>query len=371
MGLKVGITTSGGVQDVDAALWSSGVSQNIVFMALLLQRLENVELTALIACPDGAQHHGTAKRFGITAIDQAEAIETLDVIIEMGVRCDGESMRRFRDRGGKLVSYMAGNTMVMNFEAVACNAPHGEFMSDSGFDAVWITPQHWHMNAGYARMTRCDAVEIAPHIWTPMFLQQSAAMSGNSNLFYKDSTSRPPWRIGIFDPNVNVIKTFHLPMMVSDEGFRRRPDLIDRVLMFSANHLAGNIHFEELCGRMAIHKIGKLFAETRYPLAQLLGVHIDAVVTHQWENNLNYLYWDVLYTGWPLIHNSEAIKDVGYYYESFNPQAGGDVLVEALEHHRTNARRNRDQVLEVLWGLHIDNPKVLRRHADLLDMVMQ
>ena len=44
----------------------------------------------------------------------------------------------------------------------ACGVPHGEIMSQSGFDAVWITPQHWRICRSYAEITRTPNVEPAP-----------------------------------------------------------------------------------------------------------------------------------------------------------------------------------------------------------------
>lgn len=75
--------------------------------------------------------------------------------------------------------------------------------------------------------------------------------------------------------------------------------------------------------------------EPRAPTSQHMAAWTDAVVTHQWENDLNYLYYDVLYGGYPLIHNSERLKDYGYYYESFDALYGASVLGGAwLDHDR-------------------------------------
>jgi hypothetical protein len=367
--LKVGVTAAGTLLDVDAALWSSGVVQNVVFLALLLQRLPGVETCAIVACPEGGGPHALAARFGLPAIDQADAVERLDLIVELGARAAGEAMRRFRARGGKLVSYVAGNVMAMNFEAVACGVPHGEIMSDSGFDAVWITPQHWRMCHSYAAMTRTANVERAPHIWSPAILRQSAAQLGRP-LFRPHGPMRTPARIGIFDPNVNVLKTFHLPLLVCEEAYRQAPQLIDRVLMFSADRLKGVPHFEELCAATDLARDGHVFAEARHPLAAMLGEHIDAVVTHQWENGLNYLYWDVLYAGYPLIHNAPDLAEVGYYYGDFDPRDGGRALTRALEGHAERAAAERPKVMEALWARHIDNPSVQARHAELLTAAM-
>ena len=178
MGLRVGVTTAGTLSDVDAALWSSGVVQNVVFLALLLQRLPDVVSCDLVVCPHGLAGHALAARFGLGAIDEADAADRLDLIVELGARGASQTMRRFRDRGGKLVSYVAGNVMAMNFEAVASGALHGEIMSEAGFDAVWITPQHWRMCRSYAALTRSPNVEPAPHIWSPVILRHPVEAPG-------------------------------------------------------------------------------------------------------------------------------------------------------------------------------------------------
>lgn len=369
MGLRVGVTAAGSLADVDAALWSSGVVQNVVFLALLLQRLPDVTSCDLVVCPEGVAGHALASRFGLGALDEADAAQRLDLIVELGARGATETMRRFRNRGGKLVSYVAGNVMAMNFEALACGLPHGEIMSESGFDAVWITPQHWRMCRSYAAVTRTANVELAPHIWSPAVLRQSAARLGRP-LFRPHDVAAGPARIGVFDPNVNVLKTFHLPLLACEEAYRQAPEAIDRVLMFSAEHLKGVPHFEEFCAATELSRSGRLFAEARHPLAAMLGEHIDAVVSHQWENGLNYLYWDVLYAGYPLVHNAPELAEVGYPYRDFDPKDGGRALVEALAEHPQRAAGERPKVMEALWARHIDNPSVRARHAELVAKAM-
>lgn len=366
--LKVGITVVGGQQDAQGALWSNGIGQNIVYLALLLQRLPNVELSALVLCPpanaDGT--HPLGEMFGLPCLQLDDAAAGLDIIIEVGARAELEPMQRFRDRGGKLISYMAGNAMIMNFEALSNQVPHGDYIS-TRFDACWVTPQHWHTNESYARITRSDITEIAPHIWTPMCLTQSAFRAKVSPYW---RAPEKPWSIGVFDPNMNFIKTFHFPLLVVENAFRKKPELIERIMMFSALHLKGNAHFEEFCTSMDLAKAGKIYAEGRFPVAEMLGVNVQAVVAHQWENNLNYLYWDVLYLGWPLIHNSTAFSEAGYYYPEFDPQTGGDVMVDALDSHDACWMERRPKTLETLWQFHIDNPAVQARHVELLEQVM-
>lgn len=374
MGLRIGITVVGRQShagpDWDAALWSSGITQNIVFLAMLLRRLPDVGRVTLVACPDIADaQHPLAQRFGLDCIPESACADQLDLVIELGARGGSAAMTAFRNAGGKLVSYVAGNVMAMNFEQLACSVPHGEILSEVAFDAVWVLPHHWRMNASYAKSTRSPHVFQAPLIWAPDVLVQAAARA-RVDLFWKRPQRKSGARIGVFDPNVNVLKTFHVPLLVCEAAERARPGAIDRVLLFSAAHLKGVPHVEEFIAATDLGRSGRVFVEHRAPLPEVLGVHVDMVVTHQWENSLNYLYWDTLYTGHPLVHNSASIEHAGYYYQDFNPHSGGEALLAAIDAHAANRDQQRPLEIAAVWGCHIDNPTVQRAYNDLVRHVM-
>ena len=78
------------------------------------------------------------------------------------------------------------------------------------------------------------------------------------------------------------------------------------------------------------------------------------------ENGQNYLYYDVLYGGYPLIHNSTLIGDAGYYYPDFDSAAGGRALLEAWLHHDERLDDYRAKA-GGLQSVSIDNPANLAR----------
>jgi hypothetical protein len=367
--LKIGITVSRGTEFVDQMIWSSGLNQNIIYLVMLLQRLPEVALVTLVDCSGSTTPHPLAEWCGIASMTQQTATDTLDIIIELGSRAEDNCMRSFRDRGGRVVSYMAGNAVVMNFECVASKVAHGETMSTTGYDAVWITPQHWHMNRAWCELTRTPATEMAPHIWEPVCIE-AAVRQSKVRYFWQDQDRPNGYRVGTFEPNINVVKTFHIPLLVCEEAYRAKPRLIDRVLLFNTQNLIGYPHFDEFVGSTTLANAGRVFAEGRHMTSNVLGTHIDAVVEHHWENNLNYLYWDVLYSGHPFIHNSTEIEGAGYYYGSFDSQDGGRVLVDALSRHAGRAKQARIDAVDYLWRYRVDNPEVQARHSELLAKVM-
>lgn len=364
--LRVGLTLSRPVDDLPNLLWSQGLNQNAVLLAMLMRRLPDVASVVMIDCSDRPGPHPLATWLGVPTVRSADVPDTLDLVIEIGGRPQPDYLHAFRDRGGKLVSYMAGNAMAMNFEAIARALPHGEHISPVPYDACWLTPQHWHMNRDLCRITRTPNTRVAPHLWEPIFFDAFAREAGVDPSF-KRARVADGWRIGVLEPNINALKTFHFPLLVAEEAFRIAPDRITEVLLFNTQHFVGVPHFDDITASTDLFKAKKLFVEGRHATPLALARHVDAVVVHQWQNDLNYLYWDVLWTGHPLIHNSPSAREAGYYYEPFDPSDGGRVMADALGRHAAEAEAYRRTALDLLHRFSINNPAVIAAHDQLIE----
>lgn len=105
--------------------------------------------------------------------------------------------------------------------------------------------------------------------------------------------------------------------------------------------------------------------EIRHPTLYLLAAHTDIVVSHQWENELNYLYYDVLYCGYPLVHNLRMLK-CGYYFESFDADSGAQVLLDVLLNYDSRANEYTAEATTFLAKVQIDYPKNIRLYENAL-----
>ena len=370
MNIKIGITIESSPIDPNLTLWSSGIMQNIVYLALLFKKLPCVQCVYLVLVDNtGTANHPIGSMFGLSVMSLADALNELDVIVELGVRLPKEASTAYRQYGGRLVSYMAGNAMIMNLEAVSSRLPYGEIINHSGYDAVWLTPQHVHTNYSYAKLTRSKNVYTAPHIWDPIVINHYVSQKKKS-FSWTRPTDEFGWRLINFEPNVNVLKTFHLPFLVCESAFRDDPKLIRHLYLMNTEHMKGQTHFEEFIGSSDLAKAGRVTAEGRIQISDVLGVHANAVVAHQWENALNYHYWDVLYGGYPLIHNSQMISNAGYYYPDFDPVHGGGVLINALKNHYQNYDDYKKRASQTLWRFSINNPEVQSIYAQLLSLAL-
>lgn len=365
--LKIGITAQATTDTVNT-LWSNGIGQNIGYLALMFNRMDIVDSVYVVSCPDSATHP-FGSMFGLPVVTMDYAASNLDIIIELGIRAALPHHRDImRKRGSKLVTYIAGNTFVMDLEHLARNAGFGDYVNYQNWDAAWITPQNWHTNNGYIKLTRANITSVAPHIWDPICLNMTA-FETKKNPYYRKPENNS-WVLGCFDPNINVYKTFHLSLLAAENAYRKRPDLLARILLFNAKQFKETDHLNSMINALDIGQDKKIFVEIRHRLVDVMGPFVQGVISHQWQNYQNYLYWEVLYLGWPLIHNSTFFKDVGYYFPEFDPITGGDVIVDALANHDEYRIKQADAIRETLWGLSIENPAVQNRYADLIEEVM-
>jgi hypothetical protein len=106
--------------------------------------------------------------------------------------------------------------------------------------------------------------------------------------------------------------------------------------------------------------------EPRFVGLEFLADHCDAVVTHHWENGLNYLYYEVLYGNYPLIHNSGFLKDLGYYYPDFEAELGGEALLTALREHPARQAEHAKRARELFKRLDPAAPANIALHEALL-----
>lgn len=341
----VGITIFVGASG-DLGLYENGLRQNAFFLFNLFRASPNCSRVYLLNHGEGEPGE-IPEGLGIGPGDivrTEEVASRLDFAIVLGAAIDAGTAEKLRSHGCKIVGYKGGNGIVISMEAIIANPPRSDaerYFDHEFYDVLWMTPQHIHTYRSYCEtIYRCPVVEV-PQIWQPLFLERRAG-DLQQPFGYKPGAARK--RIGILDPNITVMKTSHMPMLVCEAAYRQRPELFQAVYVTNAIQFMNNPHINSLAGRLEMFRTKVATVEPRFLTADFLAHHADAVVTHHWENGLNYLYYDVLSGDYPLIHNSEFLREYGYYYESFDAESGGEALLRALtghdgrldEYHRTS-----------------------------------
>ena len=252
----------------------------------------------------------------------------------------------------KVVSYECGNHYLINTEKILFNKDietNYFRQREETFqqpDQVWSIPQMENTNyTFYQFKNRQENVTVVPFIWEPLIIEQSFGVY-NSGVYQP----REIQKCSVMEPNVSVMKNVVLPIVILEKSQKINP--LKEIYLFGADVLKNSKPFLDFLISTKLHKDGIVSVENRYISSKILVKHVDFVFSWQWENNLNYLWLDVAWMGYPIIHNGSLCQDVGYYYEGFN----GDMAVKKI-----------DEVIKTHNDKHIDylnkNRDIIKRYT--------
>lgn len=350
-------------------IWENGMGQNVLFLASLLQRIEFVEQVVLLEVGEqGAMPPQVdIEAMGLTLVRFSEATFSVDVVIELSGALSPEWLDRVRACGTRVVYHCVGQPYVGLVEPLVFT-DKGSHHRYERCDEVWMLPK----DAAYAPMVRtlhrCPVHEV-PYIWSPRFLAPRAAEleALGSRFGYAPSTGgAQPWRVAIFEPNISVVKTSLVPMLICDEAFRADPTSIGFMNVLNSEHMAQHPSLLYLGNALDLVREKKAVFLGRHDFVGFMAQNGDAVVAHQWANAQNYSYLDALYGGYPLIHNSPWLKDAGYYYPAFDIAAGAAQLMHAARTHDASLDTYRASAQRVFDAVDPHRPANLEAYAQRL-----
>ncbi len=339
--MKIGITIN-----VDHGLWGSGINQNAMYLAGVLEKSGNsVDLI-----------HGKKEDFDYEKIGNFNYVYITDsfmvkydVVIKLGLAIEQKwfDLWKIHNKKLKLVNYECGNSLFIDTETILFKKekydPSARKIKKATPDQIWSIPQMEEMCIDYYRYrNECDNATVVPFCWEPIALDWYSKKTG-----IKTYTKRKLNRIGVCEPNLSLMKNSIYPTIIIDRFFKdyNITDEIKMVKLFGADSLVKSGDFLHNVKNTEMFKQGKLKTEGRRSILATLYLYSDIIVSWQMNNPLNYLYLDIAWYGWPIIHNGELCKDIGYYYEKFNATQAAKMIKYAIDNHNNDAdyqERNRN-----------------------------
>lgn len=325
--LKVGVTIY--LRNGQQSIWENGIFQNCYFLAMLLKHAPNVEATYLVNGGDG--HPTAASQFlkyaPVPVVDLETARQKLDVVIELSAQLNPDWARSFREKGGHIIGMRVANDYVIDIERMMFDLPHGMLVSGTPYSAIWTLPAFERTCASYYEAALRAPVTVMQHLWSPVLVERSASHT------FGYVPGRRSWRVAVLEPNICMVKTSHIPMLIADLAHRRQPDLIDYARIYNTVQIKNDAQFVGFARSLDLVTQGRATFEPRVPVHEILTQQADAIVSHTWENKQNYVYYEALHGGYPLVHNSDLLGDCGYRYSDFDCEDGASALQEAFALH--------------------------------------
>jgi hypothetical protein len=349
-----------------ASLFSNGIIQNAYF---LYQCLESVGYTCQLLCPEKDPSPFQHKRLPVRQITADESVfnpREYHMVITVTRRISPELYAVLKTHKVGVVALVCGNNYVYDQEEFLKGMTDGTtvYMGESrNIDEQWLIPSYHHA-LDYVEMIRKKPAFLVPHLWSPEIVRHCTPLSigkPESILFY-DITKRKSKKINIvmLEPNINLFKTAWLPIVASEKVYMDHPGLIEFVYVFN---FPSHDHAYRMTSALSLGpKLRKFERKSVAEIMYFFNNESDCTpifVSHQTLNSLNYLYYELLYYGFPLVHNSPDLDGCGYFYPDQNIKACVEQILYAHKHHDKGVETYKEKATEYL------------KRVDPLDPVVQ
>jgi mannosyltransferase OCH1-like enzyme len=359
--IKIGLTFNIPKRAID--LYCNGLRQNILYLAELLlnigyqcdfvvfdNEIKNIKQEEI-------NDMMYDNRFKITKVSNIFK-ENYDIVIIIGMVLNNEIIKLLKWMKTIILGYFCGNSYIIesevNLYGKSCDINSQHLLSNNEplYDEIWSIPQMVNTNLHYWKtLYRTNCIEV-PFIWSNNannIISKIEDVSNNHFLYSKKKNNK---NIAIFEPNISIMKWCLPCLLVCENTYRKlnNKDLINCIYITNFikndNNQINKESFDSLIKTLDIRKDDKCSIEKRFGSLPFLKNYADICVSHTWENGLNYLYLELAWMGWPIVHNGHLCKDVGYYYNEFNYEEGGKILLDVIKNHDKNIeqyiKKNRE-----------------------------
>ena len=344
-------------------LWSNGLFQNIF---ILYKLFEAAGYIPFLLVDDNKKHLDSSLYQKFRTIDAQEWASKpfkLYAYIEMGMSCGPQIRGLFRQAGAKTFKLYLGNILNIDIETPMFH-PTTNFSHHvvGEIDTILVSP-HYDFHQEYSASINkvYPSVKIAPYVWEPLFISDLVGT-------YKHPTTGP-YSFTIIEPNISFQKSSLIPIMICESYFRRYPDKVHEIAVINGIKLLESLYFRNtILPTLELHKANKLHllprADTR-SIAKNLSSNI--LIQHTVNNEYNYIFFEHLMMGFPVIHNFERLKDYGYYYSGDSIKEGEDQIRKILLTHHTRTEAYKSAAAQLCWNFSISNPANVKGWMEILD----
>jgi hypothetical protein len=272
-----------------------------------------------------------------------------------------------------VVTFACGNQLEYNIEEfVRGSITPGvhTFLGKNTFsDEIWIIPSMKY-SLDYISIIRNKPTFVAPHLWSPALVIDEAIRrkKTDGDLLY-DHTRHAGKGIDILilESNLHFTKTSWIPLVGCEKLHIDDPSLIDNIYVF--NMPEQTLSYKMIDDLAVGNKVRKF---KRLSLPEIF-LHFNEkgsmpiIVSHQINVSLNYLFYEALYFGWPLVHNSPDLEGCGYFYQSSDIVGCAEAIKNAFTHHNKNASLYLEQSRAYLKRVDPHDETVCKKFSGMID----
>ena len=367
--------------------FSNGIRQNVLYLAELFLNIGYethfiVPDKRLASCKETEYNKIFYRNdFKVTKLSEL-LVSNFDVIFVLSFELERLSLKILKYMGAKIIYYACGNSYFIDTENIlysqhksVSDFPYPTKNEDSIYDQIWSIPQMYHVNKSYFEILyRSTCIEV-PFVWSPKSVSIAALSNGVQNeddfLYTKKEETK---KIVIFEPNLSIMKWCLPALLICENAYRKDENKrIEKVYLNNIVNHDSSINqlnldsLNKIVKKLDLFTNQKISIEVRFNSLIFMKTFADIVVSHQMHNPLNYLYLDLAWMGWPIIHNAHLCKDVGYYYEDFDYETGATILNEVISTHDAKKEEYLLENRKVISRYIPTNKELQKKYKNLIE----
>jgi len=355
--LKIGL-----VSGHDENIWSNGLVQNVWNLYRLL-KLAGYNVHCVSQSSKIAGKSLFDAKIKPLLIENANQY---DLIIEIVHGLTTKLADSYVKKGGIVVGVQYGNNLLIHTENMLFKddlLPKHETRRSE----IWTSPHYDFAVPAYEILEKMP-VKTCPYVWDSDIFDL-ACKNKKYDPFFKQGQDIKTF--ASFEPNINMVKTSTIPILIAEKYADMTGDYDKDVYIFGAEKLKGNPTFIDFIRKLELHKKRKISFEGRWhtPFVMHKGF-ADVIISHQWQNHLNYLQLEAMYTNRPCVHNNPRLAEYGSFYNEFDVTEGALQLQNALETHNENFEEISEMNRERLWRFSPINKKNVQGYSELIEELM-
>ena len=340
MGKRIGIIIHSG-----ANLFSNGITQNAWF---IYECLTLCGYTCEFLCHERDPAPFSYK--GVLLRSLANELPYHEYLMIMSVTKNllPQQYTEFHRLGVPVVSFICGNHFMTDMENFVHSNSTALHAKQKVADVIWIIPSFYY-SAAYLETLLGVPVFVIPHLWSPLLLEHRALTLSHVKpeaLFFKKAFYKTI-DIIILEPNMSCVKNAVLALTAAELLHKTRPGLIRSVYL---TNIRDNPHTKKFLDSLTVPiAIQHGYREMDQVLTTVnTNDSMPVFICNQLFHSLNYLYYECLYYGYPLVHNSLSLDGCGYFYEKHNVSACADAVLKAYKSHTVGLYTYKKKALAYL-----------------------
>jgi len=367
---KIILLTSNVIKD--NMIFANGLYQNILNFYNMFESMGHIPLILFDEKPEPEDIKDFLKNYRYVLPETVIKSEIpIYCLIEIGMTIQPEFRQFLKDFGTKIMKIFLGNILNIDVE-ISTRMPEVNFPHHfGGHYNLLLSSPHYNQNKQYAAAihnTSYEMSKVAPYVWSDEILKKSLGQSQKPKTW--DATKN--WRkrnIIIMEPNLGFQKCFYVPLLIAAAFARKNSEWEGNIKIYNFQNVLRNKNFEaNIYPLLGLNK-ERIELLSRFPINEIMESNRDAVfIHHQVNNEFNYMFFELMSQGFPVIHNVDSWKNYAYYYSTFHSgsQEVTKLLYKVFSEHSQNISVYKCHYECLAWSHSIYNPSNQKIWNELL-----